>query len=117
MKDTDKVTLTVGQLKKLVKESKRLNERRHSRILKETSAGDDVISDLVDRALSIIQDGGEEDSAEAVTQAIDEGLIYTKDIYDLLEHYNTIDNNTIIQSYYEDLFNDVLTKVDDSLNK
>lgn len=26
MKDTDKVTLTFGQLKKLVKESKRLNE-------------------------------------------------------------------------------------------
>ena len=117
MKDTDKVTLTLGQIKKLIKESKASKRIVERRLVKETSAGDDVISDLVDRALSIIQDGGEEDSAEAVTQAIDEGLIYTKDIYDLLEHYNTIDNNTIIQSYYEDLFNDVLTKVDNSLDK
>ena len=111
MKDADKVTLTLGQIKKLVKESKRLNEGRYSRILKETSAGDDVIRDLIERAESIIDDG--EDKTDAVMQAINDGLIYTKDIYDLLEHYGTISNPEIIQSYYDNLFNDVLAGLDE----
>ena len=110
MKDTDKVTLTLGQIKKLVKESK-----SSKRILKETAAGDDIISDLAERAKLIIDDG-EDDKSKAVMEAINDGLIYTKDIYDLLEHYNTIKNETIIESYYEELFNDVLAKVDDSLD-
>lgn len=75
----------------------------------ETFAGEDVIKDLVDRAKMKIDEG--EDIDEAVRNAIDEGLIYTKDIYSLLEHYGTIEDSTMIESYYDDLYSDVYNKV------
>jgi len=108
MKDTDKVTLTLGQIKKLIAESK-----GKKKMLKESglSTGQDVIRDLVDRAQSII-DEGEEDTSEAVRQAIDEGLIYTDDILSLLRYYGTISDNEIIQSYYDELFDDVIKDVE-----
>lgn len=75
----------------------------------ETFAGEDVINDLVDRAKMKIDEG--EDIDEAVRDAIDEGLIYTKDIYSLLEHYGTIEDSTITESYYDELYSDVYNKV------
>ena len=76
--------------------------------LKETFDGEDVISDLIDRAQSMLNDGDYGDMEDCVRQAIDEGLIYTSDVYALLEHYGSIDDSTIIDSFYEDLFSDVL---------
>ena len=55
-----------------------------------------------------------EDIDEAVRNAIDEGLIYTKDIYSLLEHYGTIEDSTITESYYDELYSDVYNKVTDN---
>ena len=81
-----------------------------SKELKETWAGEDVIDDIVDRAKSNIADGADVD--DAVFQAIDEGLIYNKDIYALLEHYGSIDTSTIIDSYYDDLYSDVVSNLD-----
>ena len=81
--------------------------------LKETFAGEDIIKDLTERAQSMLKDGGYGDKEECVRQAIDDGLIYTKDIYDLLEHYATISDSDIIQSYYEDLFSDVLNGLEE----
>lgn len=81
-----------------------------SKELKETWAGEDVIDDIVDRAKSNIADGADVD--DAVFQAIDEGLIYNKDIYALLEHYGSIDTSTIIESYYDDLYSDVVSNLD-----
>lgn len=81
--------------------------------LKETFAGQDVIDDLVERAQSMYDDGGYGDKDECIHQAIDDGLIYTRDIYSLLEHYGSIENATIIESYYNDLFSGIAKKIED----
>ena len=85
--------------------------------LKETFAGEDIIKDLIDRANSHIEEG--EEPYEAIHSAIDEGLIYTKDIYDLLEHYGTIEDGQIIESYYDELYSDIAKGlgVNESLNE
>ena len=79
--------------------------------LQETFAGEDVIDDLVDRAKLCINDGY--DTEDAIWQAIDEGLIYTKDIYDLVEHYGSIDTSTMIESFYDDLYQDIYNELED----
>lgn len=89
---------------KLLKENKRLNE---------TWKGEDVIDDLADRAQSLLNDGGYGDKEDCVRQAIDDGLIYTRDIWDLAEHYGVVEDSELINRYYEDLFNDVYSKVED----
>ena len=79
--------------------------------LKETWDGDSVIEDLADRAKGYMDDGYDVD--EAVQSAIDDGLIYTSDIMTLLDHYGSIDDSTIIESYYDDLYSDVYSQVED----
>ena len=79
--------------------------------LKETWAGEDVVNDIIDRATSKLDEG--EDIDDAVFNAIDEGLIYTKDIYSLVEHYGSIDSSTMIESFYDDLYSDVYSAVKD----
>lgn len=88
-------------------------EEAKDKSLKETFAGEDVIDDLVDRAQSLYNEGDYGDKEECVQQAIDDGLIYSKDIYTLLEHYGTIDSSTMIESFYDDLFNDIYSKLED----
>ncbi len=78
--------------------------------VKESWEGEDIIDDIIGRAKSNISDGADTD--DAVFQAIDEGLIYNKDIYALLEHYGSIDTSTIIDSYYDDLYSDVVNGLD-----
>ena len=78
--------------------------------LKETFAGKDIIDDLTDRAKMKIEEGEEVD--DAVWQAIDEGLIYTKDIFDLAEHYGSIEDSDLIESFYDDLYNDIMNGLD-----
>ena len=56
--------------------------------LKETWEGEDIIDDLVDRAQSFMDDG--HDAQEAIERAIDDGLIYTDDIWNLGKHYMSI---------------------------
>lgn len=77
----------------------------------ETWAGEDVISDLVDRADSMYTDGNYGDLEDCVSQALDDGLIYSKDIWDLAEHYGVIDDSELIERFYEDLWNDVYSEV------
>lgn len=93
--------------------SKEADKKSCNKDLKETFAGEDVIDDLVDRAQSLYDEGDYGDKEECVQQAIDDGLIYTKDIYTLLEHYGTIDSSTMIESFYDDLFNDIYSKLED----
>ena len=105
MKDIDKVTMTVGQLKRLVKESK--NQKK---IVKESSViAQDIIDYLVERAQEIVDEGS--NIQEAVAEAIDQGLIYHDDIIALLRRYGTISDKTITDSYYEQLFNDVYSNI------
>lgn len=81
--------------------------------LKEDVHGSDVIDDLVDRAQSMLNSRDYGDADECVRQAIDDGLIYTTDILALLEYYGSIDDSTIIESYYEDLFSEVLDRLEE----
>lgn len=77
----------------------------------ETWKGEDVISDLVDRADSMYTDGNYGDLEDCVSQALDDGLIYSKDIWDLAEHYGVIDDSELIDRFYEELWNDVYDEV------
>lgn len=72
--------------------------------------GDSVIEDLIDRAKDLVKEGHE--ASDAVSEAIDEGLIYTSDIISLLQHYGSIEDSKIIESYYDDLYSDVLNGLD-----
>ena len=60
----------------------------------------DLIADLVDRAL--LEEG--DDIDESITSAIDEGLIYNKDIWTVKEFY---EGAALDDSTYEELFNDM----------
>ena len=114
----DKI-LKEGKSMKLIKESATLSSKgkkalkesfnKNSKKLNETFAGMDVIDDLVDRAMGYVRD--DYSAEDAIHQAIDDGLIYTKDIIDLAEHYGVIDTNELFDRFYEDLFNDMYTNV------
>lgn len=82
-------------------------EKCEKKELNETFAGEDVISDLVDRAEGWISDGDSID--DAVYHAIDDGLIYTKDIIDLAEHYGYFSEHTqdMIEYFYDSLYSDI----------
>ena len=86
-----------------LKESKKLNE---------TWAGEDVVSDLIERAKSCIDDGY--DLEDAVSTALDDGLIYTKDIRTLAEHYDVLPSDSeLISAFYEELYGDVYNEASD----
>ena len=76
----------------------------------------EVVVDLVDRAL--LQDETKS-TDDAVWAAIDEGLIYTKDEWAVIEHFADPKdlNETTYQSAIEALFNDVYAVVDYIKNK
>ena len=63
-----------------------------NKALQETWKGEDKIRDLIDRAQSMYDDGNYGDKDECVSQALDDGLIYSRDIWDLAEHYGAIDD-------------------------
>ena len=110
----DNITVTADLLNVLEQSLEMINKYKNEsckKELKETFAGEDVIDDLVDRAISKIDDG--EDLDDAIMEAIDEGLIYSKDIYDLLEHYGSIEDSEILSSYYDDLYSDIYSQVSD----
>lgn len=103
-----------------------LNKKCDKKELNETFAGEDVISDLVDRAKGWIRDGS--DIEEAIETSIDDGLIYTEDIINLAEHYGYFDadrSSEMISFFYDDLRSDMEEKlketndddVDESLKK
>lgn len=87
--------------------------KKKSKKLNETWKGEDVIADLVDRAQSLIDDGNYGDVDDCIRQAIDDGLIYSRDIWDLAEHYGVVDDSELIERYYEELFNDIYSQVEE----
>lgn len=74
--------------------------------LKETFKSDEVFTDLKDRAIANYDGNNIE---EAVHQAIDEGLIYDEDIYDLAEKY--INGGEVLDLYYDFLFDDLCAEL------
>ena len=80
--------------------------------LSESWEGEDEISDLVERAKMLIDDGDDVD--EAVQRAIDDGLIYTKSIRTLAEHYDVLPSDSeLIGLFYEQLYEDIYNEVSD----
>lgn len=71
----------------------------------------DVVYDLVDRAKGWIDDGSDKD--EAIQQAIDDGLIYSDDIFALARYFGGIDDSTLIDSFYESLYELMYEKLGD----
>lgn len=97
--------------KKVLKESKDneyyLDVARHfgHAIPSETT---EVISDIVDRAMSNIED--DYDIDEAVFDALDNGLIYHKDLWAIKHHY---EDSALADGTFEVLYNDVYSIVSD----
>lgn len=65
----------------------------------------EIIDDLVDRAIENCE-GDQNKLSDAVLEAIDEGLIYSKDQKEVLDYY-AIDEGTKFNDIVEDLFDDV----------
>ena len=86
--------------------------KRQKKELKESFyEGSRVVDDLVDRARGWIDDG--EDIDDAVSHAIDDGLIYTEDIINLGDYYGVIDTSELIDRFYDDLYGDIYAKIED----
>lgn len=83
---------------------KKLNESLYSDAI-------DIVYDLVDRAKSWIDDGDDKD--EAISHAIDDGLIYSDDIFALARYFGGIDDSTLIESFYESLYELMYEKLGD----
>lgn len=78
--------------------------------LKESFEADDVVLNLVDRAFLILDGAKDEDSIEdAVTKALDEGLVYSKDIWNVAQDY--VDDKDLLDLFYEDLRDEVYSRV------
>lgn len=93
--------------KALVKEDKKPSRKKFTKKLKESAI--DVRTDLVDRALL----NYEGDVEEAVRIAIDDGLIYTDDIFDIASDY--VDALDVLNMFYDDLFSDLVDSVEEEL--
>lgn len=79
-----------------------------------TDAFFDLVVDLVDRAISDLEmeDHDEsEDLYQTVAGAVDEGLVYTRDEWEVLKHYCS-PANADLQIATEDLISDVVSIVD-----
>lgn len=92
--------------KKLSEAVKRTNGRKP---LKESYA--DVFQDLVDRVEDWMDEGHDKD--EAIIGAINDGLIYTRDIIDVAFHYGAIDDGELLSNCFEDLYEDLYDAVED----
>lgn len=79
--------------------------------LNETWAGEDLISKFVDYVKMDIDDGYDVD--DAVTDILNNQLIYSKDILTLAQHYGVLDDSELLDKYYEDLYNDLYNAASD----
>ena len=104
----EKAESTTEGVDKKVKGQKKLAHKKVNE-----DFGDEALDDLVERAVMNYEDGN--DIEEAVRSAIDEGLIYTKDISALAGRY--IDASEILGLYYEELFDELYGAVVEKLKE
>lgn len=71
-----------------------------------------IIDDLVDRAKLIYKEQDDSDIDEAVSEAIDEGLIYYADIIKLADAYGVIDYGELENKFIDDLSDEMRTKLE-----
>lgn len=65
----------------------------------------DVYDELKDVVQTEINEG--KDLDDAISDAINDHLIYTRDIVELGLHYGVIDDSQIVSDMYDDLYNDL----------
>lgn len=74
-----------------------------------------IIDDLVDRAKLIYKEQDDSDIDEAVSEAIDDGLIYYADIIKLADAYGVIDYGELEDKFIDDLSDEMRTKLEHML--
>lgn len=70
----------------------------------------DVLNDIVERAVSGMEEGMDID--DAVSDAIDSGMIYTDDQMAVADHFGTLDVGRAFEDAYEDFYNEVYQEVE-----
>lgn len=76
-----------------------------------------IIDDLVDRAKTIYKERGDSDIGAAVSEAIDEDLIYYDDIIELADAYGVIDYGELVDKFIDDLSYDMGTELEGILER
>lgn len=85
--------------------------------LNETWDGEDSLQDLIDRAKIKYDDDNTKDIDDIVWETIDEGLIYSRDIWNLAEHYGVIDDGELIGRFYDNLYSDIKEELESYSNE
>lgn len=70
----------------------------------------DVLNDIVERAVMGMEDGMDID--DAVSDAIDSGMIYTDDQMAVADHFGTLDVGRAFEDAYEDFYSEVYHEVE-----
>lgn len=76
-----------------------------------------IIDDLVDRAKLIYKERDDSDIDEAVSEAIDDGLIYYADIIKLANAYGVIDYGELVNKFIDELSDDMRTELEGILER
>ena len=76
---------------------------------------DEVLDDLLDRVRLIKSENEGMSVEDAVERAIDDGLIYNKDILHLAENYGVIDYSELLNNVYDYVFEDLCSVYKDNM--
>lgn len=90
-------------------------EKADNKVVEEFEGSPDasaIIDDLVDRAKLIYKEQDDSDIDEAVSEAIDDGLIYYADIIKLADAYGVIDYGELEDKFIDDLSGEMRTKLE-----
>ena len=90
-------------------------KKANNKVVEEFEGSSDasaIIDDLVDRAKLIYKEQDDSDIDEAVSEAIDDGLIYYDDIIKLADAYGVIDYDELEGKFIDDLSDEMRTKLE-----
>lgn len=90
-------------------------KKANNKVVEEFEGSSDasaIIDDLVDRAKLIYKEQDDSDIDEAVSEAIDDGLIYYDDIIKLAGAYGVIDYGELEGKFIDDLSDEMRTKLE-----
>lgn len=90
-------------------------KKANNKVVEEFEGSSDasaIIDDLIDRAKLIYKEQDDSDIDEAVSEAIDDGLIYYADIIELADAYGVIDYGELEDKFIDDLSDEMRTKLE-----
>lgn len=108
VKDEDTMTESVRRRPRAAKKT-------NNKVVEEFEGSSDasaIIDDLVDRAKLIYKEQDDSDIDEAVSEAIDDGLIYYADIIKLADAYGVIDYGELVNKFIDELSDEMRTKLE-----